>query len=231
MFLINYIYMEEWFINFARLARLRNSYWTYDGEQTKLLDVCCVKLNNQHLPSQATRYPLNFQLSHFPFLAPFLIQVRHWIKIDNICNFRSRQSDGRTPSLLFSINKTDGKKGKRNKYKQDSEHNRTQKDCKPNIMNWIGEGRWNNILVSKAWGYPGDCWRILIKKISALSAKRPMSIWMSSTQYKTFRQHADSLRQGLLDLYTLSYPHKQIQCWFVSIVTAGKRSDGITWHL
>ena len=101
MFLINYIYMEEWFINFARLARLRNSYWTYDGEQTKLLDVCCVKLNNQHLPSQATRYPLNFQLSHFPFLAPFLIQVRHWIKIDNICNFRSRQSDGRTPSLLF----------------------------------------------------------------------------------------------------------------------------------
>ena len=87
-------------------------------------------------------------------------------------------------------------------------------------MNWIGEGRWNNILVSKAWGYPGDCWRILIKKISALSAKRPMSIWMSSTQYKTFRQHADSLRQGLLDLYIeLSSQTNQMEvceycdCW------------------
>ena len=47
---------------------------------------------------------------------------------------------------------------------------RMRKDCKPNIINWKGEGRWNNILVSKARGYPGDCWRILNKKISALSA-------------------------------------------------------------
>ena len=105
---------------------------------------------------------------------------------------------------------------------------RMRKDYKPNIINWKGEGRWNNILVSKARGYPGDCWRILNKKISALSAReraeRPMSIWMSSTQYKTFRLHADSLRQGLLDR-TFTYMElfsQQIRFSFVSVVTDGK---------
>ena len=87
-------------------------------------------------------------------------------------------------------------------------------------MNWIGEGRWNNILVSKAWGYPGDCWRILIKKISAVCQATDVdTAGIPTIQNIQTTQRYSKARIIGQDLYIQSYscPNKQIRSVFVSM--------------
>ena len=132
------------------------------------------------------------------------------------------QTDTLEFALLCSTARKDENKICLKKSKQDSAdaEGRRRTIYKPNIMNWRSEEGWNNILVSKARGYPGDCWRILIKKISAVCQATDVDMAGIPTIQNIQTTQRYSLGRdywtGLIYIQSYSYPNKQIRSVFVS---------------